>query len=171
MHRTSSKIEKVPLSANAIVGYGIAIVVSAAALVGRNSYTPEFLDSALGISHRLLKGIYSGYSGAFLVPAGDHDDREIVFFAEPGQSVRLFLDSKSRGAVPAQYRVLIDNQEWKKSPDSDGDDLRLDDVTVTGKLQWDEPPGGRIHRVTFQPLFVDTGSVLVIKCVVLAARD
>jgi hypothetical protein len=156
------------------VGIGGGILLLTVTLMGKSSYTPRILDELLGlsafVSQEISKKVDSGYSESITFKYDSQGQwlkarREILFYAEPGQTVKLTIRGNAGGApnTTSGVEVHIDGVIWKNLGSAPYSRIQ---VPITGKLKSDVDEGA-IHNISFHPKDLKPGDIAQIDCLIL----
>ncbi len=151
----------------------IVILIAPFLWVLRTFVNAETIDEKLGLSAHLtpkimgevVKKVDSGYSRSFILRSDDPtSDTDLLFYAEPGQVVRLVMKAEAYGPKP-KIQILIDNVPWleKEVPFQ----INLADISEHVRR---DAEGGNIHVMKVVPRDVTSGSTTVLQCLVLVAN-
>lgn len=154
-----------------------AAITAAVGFLGKSTVTPFVLDTFFGVTEhvrsQVAKHIDSGYSGVFMIlpTPGDADqDQKLVFYEEPGQTVKLWVRTTARGAG-TKYRLTIDGQRLTATLL----DARVPlegFLDITKRLRPpDQPPGGNLHWVGFKYYNLRSDDFLYVECTVLVSNE
>jgi len=146
---------------------------------------PKLVDNVLGLSDYVLSTtkVDSGYSHFFVFHSNQTpEDSELVFFAQPEQTVEVYMLIHTSGpGTPTLAFVLDDQSTWKPFPDSKWaqqneqfvDFVPIQDPAHKGdhsvNLLGVPASGKNAHTLGFIPNFdqCQTNCNITVKCLIL----